>query len=315
MTAQRKRTPYPSAKWDVWELVNRLAVAGWGDDFAVPYFRAARMVLRELSTVMHTRKRGLRGTIDITGPQLADLTGYCEKTVRKGLTMLEDLGLIEWWRGGIVEGAPRPSLVRVCKKQLAAFVWAARKWHEKVLDNRVAAVKARILATVKYRKCKGRDPRVKLHAEVANVLLFSKEAGGVSTPPAASQADARPAETPNPQTPIEEPPMPRPDYMRYLPIICHHDKPAPDRCPQCRYEAIMRKQRADEANQAAAARRRHEEQEAQKMEGPGAWPPRIRAYMQSNYPDANTHAWARLILSDPEAKAIQLAEMREVDRG
>lgn len=304
----RKAAVRPSPWMDAWALVNRLARAGWGEGFAVPYFRAARMVLREMSTLMYTSKRGRRGSLDITGPQLADLTGYCEKTARKGLEMLEDLGLIDWWRGGIVEGAPRPSLVTIHKGVLADFVYAARRWHDEVLDARTLAVKARIKATVTYRRCKGRPARQKLHPEASSILPLSGRLGArapLALPKNSSSAKTN--QDPHPTTGGKTMgDVPDPEFM---PLVCGHGADAPRWCNACRSEGWQRQQAAARALERVKQGRKRAAEAAR--ERAKMLPTPFEEYMRATYPDATPRQWGPLALKDPEAKRLA----RESHRG
>lgn len=290
----------PSAGADVLTLTSALARAGWGEAFALPLFRGARVMLRELAAAMFEARQGRRASIDITGPQLADRTGYSDRWVRESLATLEGLGLIEWYRGGIVEGSPKPSLIRIVKSALADFVLAARRWHDDVLDARIVAVKARIKATTIWRLCRGRKRRRDPHAEVASILpLFEGRKGARASRPS----------VPEPKVPtndnVKEKDMRvAPEYMRYLATTCAHGAPAPDRCNRCKYEAIQRLERVKEAEAARIERQRHDA--AQEVPWEDLYPPAYVEYMKAKHPGTSHRSWARLQLNDPRAKELLL---------
>ena len=97
----------------------------------------------------------------------------------------------------------------------------------------------------------------------------------------------------------------KPTYSVYMPATCSHGEQAPDRCNQCRYQAIMRSQRAaEESRLAAAERRRKAEESEQTGETGSSWPPAFVAYMTSTYPDAHYRSWARIALADSTAKDL-----------
>ena len=294
----------PSPAQDVLQLTNSLAKAGWGSDFAAPAFRASRIVLRELANAMYAARRGRAAAIDITAPQLADRTGYTERWTRDALATLEALGLIQWHRGGIVEGAPRPSLIRIVKAALADLIYTARVWHDDVIDARVIATKARLKATLRWRFCKGRKRRANPHAEVSSLLSLYEGRKG------APLGAARPVLTSLNQSvsPRKEEntdmPKYRPAYMTYLAAECKHGEQVSDRCNRCRYEAIMRQQQAAEAERAAAERRRKDDETAENQDPESSWPPAFVEYMHSTYPDAKYFQWARLTLKDSTAKEL-----------
>ena len=52
----------PSAGADVLTLTSALARAGWGEAFALPLFRGARVMLRELAAAMFEARQGRRAT-------------------------------------------------------------------------------------------------------------------------------------------------------------------------------------------------------------------------------------------------------------
>lgn len=62
-----------------------------------------------------------------TAAQLSDHARYCERWTRVTLAELEDLGLVQWSRGGVKAGAPQPSYIVVSKKMLAAAIRGGRE--------------------------------------------------------------------------------------------------------------------------------------------------------------------------------------------
>ena len=102
-------------------LVDALARAGWGP-FAGRYWAATRAILHALGRLLGASGQGLT-----TAPQIADAAGYSEVWVRRKLHELEEAGLLTWDRGGIVDGAPTASFIRVSKVQLADTVSRARE--------------------------------------------------------------------------------------------------------------------------------------------------------------------------------------------
>lgn len=113
--------PLVTGGWPLARLVDALARAGWGP-FAGRYWGATRAILQALGTLLGPSGQGMT-----TAPQIADAAGYSEVWVRRKLHELEDAGILSWDRGGIVDGAPTASFVRVDKKQLADVVNRARQ--------------------------------------------------------------------------------------------------------------------------------------------------------------------------------------------
>lgn len=292
----------PSPAQDVLQLTNSLAKAGWGCDFAAPAFRASRLVLRELANAMYAARRGRAAAIDITAPQLADRTGYTERWTRDALATLEALGLIEWHRGGIVEGAPRPSLIRIVKAALADLVYTARVWHDDVIDARVIATKARIRATLRWRFCKGRKRRANPHAEVTSFLpLYEGRKGaplGAARPVLSSlKQSVSPATTEG----QEQMPTPDPEYM---PVICGHGASAPRFCNACRSEAWQAQTAAEKERQRIA---RERAAEAARLENEkAAQPTAFALYMAETYPGASRAQLALLAMKDPRARELAI---------
>lgn len=290
----------PSPAQDVLQLTNSLAKAGWGCDFAAPAFRASRLVLRELANAMYAARRGRAAAIDITAPQLADRTGYTERWTRDALATLEALGLIEWHRGGIVEGAPRPSLIRIVKAALADLIYTARVWHDDVIDARVIATKARIRATLRWRFCKGRKRRANPHAEVTSLLpLYEGRKGaplGAARPVLSSLKQSV-----SPATTEGQEQMPTPD-SEYMPVICGHGASAPRFCNACRSEAWQAQTAAEKERQRIA---RERAAEAARLESEKATQPTaFDLYMQQTYPGASRAQLARLAMEDPRAREL-----------
>lgn len=122
-----------------------------------------RMVLQTLALMMREQKADYMACLVTTAPQLADRIGSCEKTVRNCLQDLEDLQVIEWRRGGIWDGKPMPSVLRVNKWKLVDWVKAWRPRNDKRLAKRRAETLAR-LAQVHHKRMRA-PQRVGAHAE------------------------------------------------------------------------------------------------------------------------------------------------------
>ncbi|WP_425310633.1 hypothetical protein AADG42_18245 [Ammonicoccus fulvus] len=109
----------PTAAWDIDTLVGALARRGWGPIAAET--QGVRTVLRALVDVLpHGSAEGRA-----TAHQLADVTGLSERWVRRCLARLEQVGLVQWTRGWIERGRKVPSLFRISKRTIAAWVRAA----------------------------------------------------------------------------------------------------------------------------------------------------------------------------------------------
>lgn len=180
-------------------LLTSLQHAGWGP-LAERDLQGVRAVLVGLvGKLPHKSGQGL-----VTVAQIADATGgYSTKWVARCLHVLEDLGLIEWRRGGVVAGAPQPSWIRLSKQALVDLIERSRPMLQAVLAARRAITDAR-LAGISY--LKGRSRR---SAQVELSEHLHPLTGEVST------------SLPREALPHGEP--------------CGHGEPrGPEKCPLCR---------------------------------------------------------------------------------
>lgn len=166
-------------------LTDRLAKAGWGD-LGHPSMRGLARVLDALAATLNPHS----GAGYTTAPQLAEKTCYTERWVRRCLTLLEELDLIEWHRGGVEGGKPTPSWIRVSKAVLADLVVIARRQQGERLADEKRATRARLVRLrTSYtqkpgRRRKKRRPAVgEPHAELNTALLSSEEVPREERPP------------------------------------------------------------------------------------------------------------------------------------
>ncbi len=118
-TRTTRATPTATAAWPIDTLIGALARRGWGPIAAET--QGVRTVLRALVDVLpHGSAEGRA-----TAGQLADVTGLSERWVRRCLARLEQVGLVQWTRGWIERGRKVPSLFRISKRTIAAWVRAA----------------------------------------------------------------------------------------------------------------------------------------------------------------------------------------------
>lgn len=150
-------------------LLDRLEKAGWGN-LAGPELRGVRGVLAALTRLLDPKSAQGKAT----AYEIAERAGYSDRWTRRCLQVLEELELIEWDRGGVVDGRPVPSWFRVSKRALLILVQIARTTAQ---DRRAAhqeKVRARIADHHLKRTIRGRNRRP-AHAEVVTALLFKKE--------------------------------------------------------------------------------------------------------------------------------------------
>lgn len=119
--------------------VEKLARAGWGS-LSGPSFRGTRLVLRDLAEACHP----WTGVVLTTAEQIAARVGYSERWTRNKIHELEAMGLIAYGPGGIRNGKPMPSFIRVNKAELSALVNPARYARDKSLEARRKATSDRL---------------------------------------------------------------------------------------------------------------------------------------------------------------------------
>lgn len=145
-------------------LLTSFANAGWGE-LAGATWQGVRSVLDAL-----VRSLPYKSAAGFTSaPQIAARAGLSERWVRRCLCLLEDLEIIRWSRGQVVDGAPTPSHIRINKAKLVELIRLAWPAHSAKEARRRAATIDRIRA-VKARYFKGkRGPRarVPVHAELS----------------------------------------------------------------------------------------------------------------------------------------------------
>lgn len=131
----------PTAYRPVPSLLTSLRRAGWGD-LAGRDMQAVRTTLAALADRLPHKSATGRTTV----AQVADAAGLSERWTRRCMTVLEDLGLIEWQRGGVQRGLPVPSVVRIIKTALVDLIEAARPIQAARDTARAIATRARIAA-------------------------------------------------------------------------------------------------------------------------------------------------------------------------
>jgi hypothetical protein len=157
-----------------------LARAGWGE-LAAPEWRGVRAITRALVDVLDHRG----GSGATTVAEVASTAGYSERWTRRCMAILEDLGVITWHRGGIADGSPTKSIVRIAKRALVALIIAARP----VRDAAVAATRAATLERIRAARLRWIvEPREKRkrrsrHAELGASRAFSREGSAAEGPP------------------------------------------------------------------------------------------------------------------------------------
>jgi DNA-binding Lrp family transcriptional regulator len=147
----------PTAGWSAPSLMTSLANSGWGE----LHGRAMQGVRSTLQALVYALPFGSAAG-KATVADIAERAGLSLKWTARCMALLEDLGVIEWTRGGItIESAARrygtPGWVRIVKARLVDLVLAARP----VNDERQAKHRAETLARIAEIKTKYTRTRIK----------------------------------------------------------------------------------------------------------------------------------------------------------
>ena len=120
-------------------LLASLDRAGWGDLGAREH-QGLRTVLKAIGNLVNWTTGGAI----ITVSQVASAACLSEKWTRRRLYQLEELGVLEWTRGGAVRGEPVPGRMRIVKTVLVELIRVARPMKDKADAARRIATRARI---------------------------------------------------------------------------------------------------------------------------------------------------------------------------
>lgn len=151
----------PSAGWRSDQLVTSLVRSGWGD-LRGHHLGGVRDTLRALVDLLPWQSgEGL-----VTAAQVADAASLSERWTRRCLHLLEDAGIIRWTRGGVTNGKPLPSHIRIAKRVLVELIGGARPMLAAIQRARAERTAAR-LAGRPFIKAHGRYQRRSVHAELS----------------------------------------------------------------------------------------------------------------------------------------------------
>lgn len=171
-----------TANASVFSILDALRRAGWGE-LRGPAFRCHRAILDSLVAASRNQRSDYAGFFTITTNQLADRAGYTDRHIRACLPDLEDLGVITWHRGGVVEGRPRPGHMRINKKTLVDLVRAARPVYDRLLNQRRRETSERLRKlnrTVLFPQKPRRVSVDNSHAEMVSALPLNRRASATS---------------------------------------------------------------------------------------------------------------------------------------
>lgn len=297
------------------DIVNALARVNWGP-LRGRAWAYRRMVLQTLALMMREQKADYSAELITSARQVADRTGCCEKTVRRCLHDMEDLGLVEWRRGGIWDGRPMPSVIKVIKARLVEWTLA---WRPK-FNAAQATLRAETLRRIGVLERARIRPRLRpeVHADFAGSLLsVQKRAPFERALASKTFIPARPAERLKEWREIraktahlrkEAKKMRQAERnnvpVEYLPLVCEHAlATSPSSCNTCRSKAMQDYQAHQRLEREEAARKRAEQRTREEVseEAKGT---AFAEYMKATYPSARRSEWSDLILIDEEAARL-----------
>lgn len=159
----------PNAYWKVEALIRSLSHAGWGEELQGRQWQGVRTTLYALAAQVDSRS----GTGLATAEQVADCAGLSARWTRRCLNVLEDLGIIEWVRGGIRAGKTLPSRFCIIKQSLVERIKQARLSHaERVAERKRRNAQRAEQVGNGWRSRKKQDERLRrsCHAELSAKL-------------------------------------------------------------------------------------------------------------------------------------------------
>lgn len=270
-------------------IVRCLSTSGWGALWGREW-GGVRDVLEALAHKLGSNT----ATGTITAWQVSRVAALSVRWTRVCLQVLEDIGILHWERGGVIEGKPVVGAMRIDKKALVDIYRTARPANDQATRDRNQRTRARLAKLRKLRVPTQYPKRLPaLHEEVSSAL--PSQGGGRASGPAAQP-------TPEEKAMRDT----QPAYVRYLAQECPHTGPGagdPTRCNQCRYMAMTH---AGQVRQKEALRAR--------LEAATPPPPTLfEEYMERVHPGAHPREWYRLAQGDPEAMALAktTAELEE----
>ena len=272
----------PSPSMDVLSLVHALGRAEWGP-LAGEEMRGARLVLDALASIMWNQRHGRSATTVATAKQIADRAAYSVRWTRISLHRLEDAGLVQWQRGGVIDGNPQPGRFRIVKAVLCDWIEAARRRHDEQVRRYIEETRRRLRALI-YKTVRPRLRRSD-QAEVSSSLPPYRGRKGATGP--AHSAPKSHSPQPTKEAPTVASPLPI-----FMPATCTHGNETPRYCNVCRSIGWTAQFEWDKQQQAQASTSDTQADAA------------VAAYLDATYPHATGPERARLALTDPKAKEI-----------
>lgn len=289
------------AGMSVSQLLAALARVGWGP-MRGREFAASRAILDTLALAMSSAREDLTAAIRITARQIAKRSDYSLRHTSRCLQWMEDAGVIEWWRGGIRQGAPTVGLIRIVKAKLVDWVTAFRSASDAEDARRNAETRLRLQRYRVFRNTQ-RPRSCPAHVDMSSPFPSLRDEGAPDAAPRPSRRQIVPSSKTKETTMSN---VPDPEFM---PLVCGHGADAPRWCNACRSEGWQRQQAAARALERVKQGRKRAAEAAR--ERAKMLPTPFEEYMRATYPDATPRQWGPLALKDPEAKRLA----RESHRG
>lgn len=179
MSNRKTRRAKVSTRWTCYQLIAALAHRGWG-----PLREGIPGLVHILQAIAHTVDP-YTGTGYTTAPQLADAAYKSERWVRHCINQLDALGVIEWYPGGIKDGRPALSFVKIVKAMLVELIEVAQESHDARMLDRRAKFEARVRRLP--RRGWVRNPRAVNRRKMREALvLHAKQAQAKAQPEASA---------------------------------------------------------------------------------------------------------------------------------
>jgi hypothetical protein len=204
--------PLPSAGHRTFDLMTSLSNAGWGE-LQGRSMQGVRSTLHGLVAILPYGS----GAGKATAYDIASHAGLSLKWTSRCLHLLEDLGVIEWTRGGIDINNARdrkgkPGWFRIVKRRLVELIMIARPINDEATRayraetlERIRSIKTKYTRTRLMNQTRGKQTRRSEHVALSGDPT-PLTGGPVGTPPRSedlppSQAPSGAAAPPSPEAP------------------------------------------------------------------------------------------------------------------
>ena len=306
-TPKKARGGRIHAGMDITRIMAALSRIGWGPIRGCE-FAASRAILTALVHAMEDQRSTVTASAKITAAQLAKRASVSLRHTRRCLQWLEDAGVIEWWRGGIRNGAPTVGLMRIVKTKLVEWILAFRSASDAEDRKRNQETRLRIQRYRLHRNNQRPKAWGLAHEDMKTPSSLQEEGARSATPRLRKTFNSATTKKAKEKTNMS---MMTLDLKKtatlppeeFMPLVCGHGSSAPRFCNPCRHEGWTKKQEADRIADKEAARKRAEQRTREEAdeEAKGS---AFAEYMRATYPTARRSEWSDLILIDEEAARL-----------